>query len=348
MPEEIRLWRVGDGDQLREVASSRLDLEERLEKWLAEDISVLSSDLLVIGRQVATEYGGIIDLLCINPAGDLVIVELKRDKTPREITAQVLDYASWVRDLSHDSISHQANAYLKDRGPLEKRFPEEFGIELPEVLNSGHAMIVVGSSIDDSTERIINYLSDEYGTNINAATFRFYSDTDLGELLGRVFLIEPEAVDYKSRTKTSSKRKPNLTYEQLEAVADEKGVGNLYRHAFEGLGRVFSKGTTRTTTGFAANFDGSRNVVFNLLPFESNPEKGLFFQAYSVRLGQLTELPREKVEGALPSPVEPWAYANEPDPSWHGCTGYFQSISQIEDFTHFLHEALHLDSGGAA
>lgn len=338
MPEEIRLWRVGEGDQLAEVQASRLDLEERLEKWLAEDISVLSPNLLVIGRQVATEYGGIIDLLCINPVGDLVIVELKRDKTPREITAQVLDYASWVRDLSHDSISHQADAYLKDRGPLERRFPEEFGIELPEVLNSGHAMIVVGSSIDDSTERIINYLSDEYGANINAATFRFYRDSKLGELLGRVFLLEPEAVDYKTRTKSSSKRKPNLTYEQLEAVADEKGVGDLYRYAFEEFSRHFSKGTTQSTAGFAAKFSGSRNVVFNLLPFESSSGRGLFFQAYSVRLGQLTKVSREEVEAVLPSPVEPWAYGiiEETDPFLHGCTGYFRSIDEIKGFFRFL------------
>jgi len=336
VPEDIKLWRVGDGDRLLEVASSHLDLEERLEKWLAEDISVLSPNLLVIGRQVKTEYGGIIDLLCINPSGDIVIVELKRDKTPREITAQVLDYASWVRELSHNHISQLANAYLESRGPLEKRFTEVFNTELPDMLNSGHSMIVVGSSIDDSTERIINYLSDEYGANINAATFRFYRDSELGELLGRVFLLEPETVDYKSRTKTSSKRKPNLTYEQLEAVADEKGVGELYRYAFEGLNREFSKGSTRTTTGFAANFDGSRNVVFNLLPFESSREIGLRFQAYSVRLGQLTKLPREEIERALPAPLESWVYANELDEFWHGCTGYFRSESEIRAFVNLL------------
>jgi hypothetical protein len=44
-------------------------------------------------------------LLCIERTGDLVIVELKRDKTPREITAQTLDYASWVTELSRERIS---------------------------------------------------------------------------------------------------------------------------------------------------------------------------------------------------------------------------------------------------
>ena len=49
---------------------------------------------MLIGRQVRTSFGGIIDLLAIAPDGSLVLIELKRDKTPREIVAQALDYAS--------------------------------------------------------------------------------------------------------------------------------------------------------------------------------------------------------------------------------------------------------------
>jgi hypothetical protein len=87
MPQDIRLWRVGNNDQLAECGHASLNLEGRLEEWLARDISILDADLLVIGRQVETAFGGIIDIFCINHSGDLVIVELKRDKTPREITA---------------------------------------------------------------------------------------------------------------------------------------------------------------------------------------------------------------------------------------------------------------------
>jgi len=46
--------------------------------------------------------GGIIDLLCIDESGNLIVVELKRDKTPREVTAQTLDYASWVDSLTSE------------------------------------------------------------------------------------------------------------------------------------------------------------------------------------------------------------------------------------------------------
>ena len=336
MPEDIKLWRVGDGDQLLEVASSQLDLEERLEKWLEKDISVLSPDLLVIGRQVRTDYGGIIDLLCIDSEGDLVIVELKRDKTPRDITAQVLDYASWVRDLTFEQLTHMAEKHLRDGKTLEKQFLNAFDKELPEALNSGHSMMIVGSNIDDCTERIVGYLSEDHHVNINAATFQFFREEGGLEFLARVFLIEPEKVRIRDVTDKPNKRKPKLTYEQLETAADEAGVGDLYRAAVEGLSFSFIRKRTQSSAGFETRIGESRNVVFNLLPFASNREEGLRFQAYTVRLSQLSGLPRETIEAALPKPLESWSYANELDEFWHGCTGHFRSLDEIHLFTNRL------------
>jgi RecB family endonuclease NucS len=100
MADEIRFWRVMSEDKLTEINHAQLDLEQRLQEWLAKDISILAPGLLVIGREVKTDFGGYIDILCVDEVGDLTIVELKRNKTPREVTAQVLDYASWVADIS--------------------------------------------------------------------------------------------------------------------------------------------------------------------------------------------------------------------------------------------------------
>ena len=89
MAEEVRLWQVED-DSLKEITRTKLNREERIEKWILRDISVLAPDLLVIGQQVETDDGKFIDLLCIDDEGSLVIVELKRHKAPREVTAQAL------------------------------------------------------------------------------------------------------------------------------------------------------------------------------------------------------------------------------------------------------------------
>jgi len=207
MPNEVHLWCVGPDGTLSELGRSALDMEARLQEWLARDISVLDRDLLVIGREVETDFGGFIDLLCLNRAGDVVVVELKRDKTPREITAQVLDYGSWVVDLSNERITAIAETHLGE-GALEESFRSKFGAELPETLNGEHRLLVVGSSIDASSERIITYLSDRHGVNINAATFQYFCGTDGSEFIARVYLIEPSQVELQSRTKGSSKRRP--------------------------------------------------------------------------------------------------------------------------------------------
>ena len=98
MAFSMNLWKV-DGDSLKEVEKQILDKEERLENWIEKEPTILGLDLLIIGRQVTTENRGRIDLLAMNSDGDVVIVELKRDKTPRDIVAQVLDYASWIKKL---------------------------------------------------------------------------------------------------------------------------------------------------------------------------------------------------------------------------------------------------------
>lgn len=81
--EQIKLWRI-ENNNLREINKDKLDYEKRLEDWLVQDISLLFPDLLLIGSQVPTKYSGQIDILAMDGEGDLVIIELKRNKTYRQ------------------------------------------------------------------------------------------------------------------------------------------------------------------------------------------------------------------------------------------------------------------------
>ena len=66
----VRLWEVISDRQLQDIPGSKVNLEESLEAWVASDISALDPDLLVIGKQVRTDFGGVIDLLCLASASD--------------------------------------------------------------------------------------------------------------------------------------------------------------------------------------------------------------------------------------------------------------------------------------
>jgi len=217
--DEVRVWEVTKGDKLMEIKPSKLDREERIEKWITKDISVLEPDgsgLLVIGEQVQTAFGKEIDLLCIDSDGDLVIVELKRDKTPREVTAQALDYASWVKNLGASEIENIAAGYLKNGKHLKDAFEETFGSEFPDVINGDHAIKIVASEIDDSTERIIRYLS-EKGIDINVVRFQMFQSEDGRELLVRTFTVPPDEAEQNSGRRT----KRTSSYKTLEVRLEE-------------------------------------------------------------------------------------------------------------------------------
>ncbi len=328
MSEEVRMWEVLGGENLREVKRTKLDLENRIEDWLARDISILSNDLLVIGRQVQTVFGGIIDLLCLDSRGDVTIVELKRDKTPREITAQTLDYASWVKDLSNDKITEIANHYLGQKGPLKEAFVQRFGIELPEVLNENHKMLIVASQVDSSSERIIRYLSDTYGVGINVATFGYFRNDNAQEFLARVFLIEPEQVESNINNPGGAKRQPPLSHEKLKELADHNGVGELYTTLVEGLRGVFDQiGTTRSSVAFKGN---RQNTILSLIPGESSASSGVRFQVYSTRLADYLGMPEQDAVSLLPENREAWEYYKGATPDWSGFAGYFENLDAAQ------------------
>jgi hypothetical protein len=127
---------------------------------IVADPNILSSDWMLIGRQEQTPFGGRIDLLAIMPDASLVLIELKRDRTPREVVAQALDYASWVKALTPEKIAQIYQRFSKG-GTLDEAFKSRFGTPLEEEsLNKSHQIILVASELDDATERIIRYLSD--------------------------------------------------------------------------------------------------------------------------------------------------------------------------------------------
>lgn len=200
MPVKMALWRF-DGDKSIPVPSSSLDTEKRLEDILENDIGILGlGPLLVVGRQVPTRFGKFIDLLALGPDGDVYVIELKRDRTAREVAAQALDYGSWVRELTYDDFTELFAAYSGGKD-FDDAQQEAFD-ELPESLNGGHHLVIVASELDPSTERILDYLND-FEVPINVVFFRYLKDEG-NEYLARSWLVDPDHVE----TRTAKKKPP--------------------------------------------------------------------------------------------------------------------------------------------
>lgn len=169
---------------------SKLQLESRLEDMLVADVGMVGLDLLLIGRQVPTTFGGFVDMLGVDVDGHVHVVELKRDRTPRDVVAQTLDYGSWATELTLDEVT-VLFAEHNDGAEFEDAFAERFSSPLPDVFNADQQLTIVASDLDSVSDRIVEYLAERFGVPINAVFFRHFADGG-NEYLTRTWLLAPE------------------------------------------------------------------------------------------------------------------------------------------------------------
>lgn len=137
------IWSLNNQVPLQRI---RLQSEQELEELLATHIEVLDPNWLLIGRQVMTVSGKFIDLLCMDYSGDMIVVELKRDMTPREVTAQVIDYASCMAELQVDELAEIYSNYSGDTRSLGEAYKDKYHVDLDEEnLNTNVKMVIVAS-----------------------------------------------------------------------------------------------------------------------------------------------------------------------------------------------------------
>ena len=191
MPLHQAIWRLGQqGNRLR---PAKLQSERSLEDYIVADPEILDPNFMLIGRQVQTDYKGYIDLLALQPDGTPVIIELKKDKTPRDVLAQTLDYASWVEELNSPRLQSIYEKFAGEGANLLGDFEKRFGAELTEeALTRDHLMVIVATELDNSTERIVKFLS-KRNLNINVLFFQVFEDEN-GLLLSRAWMVDPTEV----------------------------------------------------------------------------------------------------------------------------------------------------------
>jgi len=203
---EMAIWRMTDTVP-RRLKLLPLDAEQRLEKMLAEDPSMSGIDLLVIGRQVRTGYGGYIDLLALDAEGRAHVLEIKRDRTPRDVVAQTLDYGSWVQGLGVEDLEQIYLDHHDGESDLGEAFAERFDSPLPDVVNADQQFTIVASELDPTSDRIVEFLAESYGVPINAVFFRHFNDDDR-EYLARTWLLERQPTEAPAQRPSRRKTRP--------------------------------------------------------------------------------------------------------------------------------------------
>lgn len=177
-------------DEKKPLEAANLIDEKELELLLRDNIEILNKGWLVISNQVRTDAGKFIDILCIDHDGDMVVVELKKNLTPREVTAQVIDYAASVSKMTVEEIAQLYLSFSAGNETLNDAFLKKFGTALDETsVNQSVKMVIVATKMDDGTERIIRFLRETYRVDINILFFRVFQYGG-GRLISRTWFEE--------------------------------------------------------------------------------------------------------------------------------------------------------------
>lgn len=316
MSVEMAIWRMTPSGP-RPVAPAALDLEQRLEDMIFQDPSLIGAELLVIGRQVLTDFGGSIDVLAVDQEGRLHVLELKRDKTPRDVVAQALDYGSWVQALSLDDV--RGIFAEKKEGSFDDEFAERFGNPVPDVFNSEQQLTVVASALDAASGRIVTYLAEQYSVPINAVFFRYFKD-DEREYLARTWLLPPEeaAAQQTKRSGRVKLRQWNgqdfyVVQGNMEQGTDRWTLSRRYGVVTAGGGHWYSKPLRNLTPGkrvFAyvggAGYVGVGTVLEPVVPLR---ELEVTVDGVSGRLVDLPDVPEAIRKRATSEDVDETEYA---------------------------------------
>ncbi|MDD3772570.1 MAG: DUF4268 domain-containing protein [Weeksellaceae bacterium] len=170
--------------QIKACTFSELGFKERehLQEWLEHNPEVFGEELLFIQK----EFDGFddtrerLDLLAIDKQGNLVIIENKLDDSGRNVTWQVLKYASYCSSLSKQQIKDIYQAYLTKTGSettseeniAEFLDAEDFG-EIQ--LNQNQRIILVSGDFRKEVTSTVMWLLTKYNLKIQCFKSTPYS-----------------------------------------------------------------------------------------------------------------------------------------------------------------------------
>ena len=230
MIPDIGIWEIDreSRSSTKLDATNQVDTEEMLEDILTANPGVLMRGLRLVGRQVQVETG-CIDLLGIDDEGRLTVFELKREKLTRKAVAQVLDYGSYLEDLSESELATLIVEESGKNGIDEITDFDEWYASQWEGSIKPVQMVLVGLGADANARRMVDYLA-ERGVDIGIVTFHGYAHGDAMLLARQVQTADDPPSGPRSRISNQK-----AAEQEVHRKADEYGVTKLLQDVRKSL-----------------------------------------------------------------------------------------------------------------
>lgn len=294
-----------------------LALRERqhLQEWLVHQPDALGEDLLILQK----EFDGFdetrerLDLLALDKAGNLVVIENKLDDSGRDVTWQAIKYAAYVSSLKKTQVVDIFQQYLDrhcDGGNAAQLICEFLAIETMDdaVLNpgSGQRIMFVAANFRREVTATALWL---IGRGIAVQCFRvtpFAFEDELFLDLQQI-IPPPEAADYmigissKEVEETASiatqSRRHDIRYRFWSLALQKLAAGNvkLFGNISPGRENWIAAGSGLAGCQFALAFTQTEARVELNFVRKSQAENKKLFDLLFAR--------RSEIEQALGSPL---------------------------------------------
>ena len=193
-----------------------------MEKWVAADPTMLTGEDLMV---IATEFGGFdktserLDVLAMDTDGQLVVIELKRDDSGKNVDLQALKYAAYCSTMTLEEV---ARVHADYRGAQVTTQEAEASIkdfvtdkEFNEIGDTPRIMLVAREYRNEVTASV-KWLRDKHGIDITCIKWDVYQTPDGRVMVDTSILIpQPETREFEIRVQNKEKAERRLSRRQI-------------------------------------------------------------------------------------------------------------------------------------
>lgn len=190
---------------------AELGLRERfdVQEWIVSRPEILGEDLLVLRKEYILPSSIRLDILALDKAANLVVVELKRDASGSGVDWQAIKYASYCSNFSPTDILEIFAEHLQTDADDAQLKIEEFIDQELDSLNQKQRIILVAQEFHSDVVSAVLWLRD-YNVDLKCIRIQAGTDAD-GDLFlnPQVIIPLPEAKDYIARREAKQKEASN-------------------------------------------------------------------------------------------------------------------------------------------
>ena len=199
------------------VGRSHIELEQHLEDWIVNDVTLIGEGLTLVGRQVSIDDGRL-DLLAVDARDRWVVIEIKPGRLDTGALTQALYYASSFVRLEADELYEKVAPRLSQFGDKK-----ELSAQVKRQLDGEEgerevALLLVGAGVHAGLERMIEFLG-RFGVPVGVVSFEVFELEDGPKIMVR------EVTEELSKP-PSPRRK--YTVEAISQMARDAGVSKQF------------------------------------------------------------------------------------------------------------------------